>query len=65
MTEHGWDRGFWFLCESRPNEGKALEQPQVITDHRGPGDAPHQPKTQGKLPFTFPARGLKAPGPWE
>lgn len=41
----------WFLRESWPNEGKALEKTQAITDH-----TTSVPKTQGKFPSTFPAR---------
>lgn len=43
VTEQDWDRDFWFLHESWPNEGKALEKSQGTADHRSPGDAPHQP----------------------
>lgn len=43
VTEHDWDRDFWFLHELWPNEGKQLEKSQGTADHRSPGDAPHQP----------------------
>lgn len=65
VTEQDWDRDFWFLRESWPNEGKELEKSQKLLITGALGMLPTSPllKTQGKLPFTFPARGLKPPGP--
>lgn len=58
---------FWFLHGPQPNEGKALQKSEVITDCGDPGMLPTLPlpKPPGKLHLLFPATGFKPLGPWE